>query len=206
MLTKKQKHILDYIEKFISKKDYSPSIEEIGKHFKLANSTIHEHIQGLKGKGYLNKNNYQARAIELVKDKNTRLIEIPIVGNIAAGKPIEVIEIADPETISLSQGEVPSSGKIFALRVQGDSMVEEGIFDGDIVVIREQNSADNGQTVVAIIDDNQATLKKIYREKNRFRLQPANQTLLPFYRTEVEIRGIVVKIIRQLEPADGNEN
>ena len=120
------------------------------------------------------------------------------MGTIAAGQPIEAVEIFE-ETIAIPKNEIDTSFKHYALRVQGTSMIDEGIFDGDIVIIREQNTADNGQTVVAIIDDNEATLKKIYKEKNRFRLQPANQTLLPIFRNEVQVRGIVEKIIRNLD-------
>ena len=120
------------------------------------------------------------------------------MGVIAAGQPIGAVEVQD-ETITITKDEISKQDKHYALRVQGNSMIEEGIFDGDIVVIRKQEAADNGQTVVAIIDDNEATLKKLYREKGRFRLQPANPTLFPIYRDEVEVRGIVVKIIRNLE-------
>src|SRR3989344_4598547 len=198
MLTKKQKPILDFIESYIKENDYSPSLEEVARRFNLAISTVHGHIGGLKERGYLKKIENQPRSIELSQNKNFDLIKIPLLGTIAAGQPIEAIEIPE-ETINIPKNDLGKFGKFYALRVQGDSMIEEGIFDGDKVILREQKTADDGQTVVAIIDDNQATLKKIYREKNRFRLQPANQSLLPFYRTEVEIRGVVVKIIRNLE-------
>lgn len=199
MLTPKQKQILEYIKKYLKKRKYSPSLEEIGNHFKLAKSTIHQHIENLKERGYLNKVYYQARAIELTQDKITSdLVKIPIIGAIAAGQPIETLEIPD-STVAVAKKDIISGEKHYALHVKGNSMINEGIFDGDIVIIRKQPTADNGQTVVAIIDDNEATLKKIYREKGQFRLQPANQTMLPIYRKEVEIRGVVVKIIRNLE-------
>ncbi|MBU0478029.1 transcriptional repressor LexA [bacterium] len=198
MLTKRQKQVLDYIGKYITKHDYAPSLEEIKKHLLLSSvSTAHYHVQALQNMGYLHKEDNQPRA--LIPKKNAQSIEIPIVGTIAAGQPIEAIELHD-KTITLSRNEISRAGKYYALRVTGDSMTEEGIFDGDIVVIKKQETADNGQTVVAIIDENEATLKKLYRENNQFRLQPANLTLLPIYRQEVEIRGIVVKIIRNLEP------
>lgn len=197
MLTKRQKQVLDYIKKYISKNDYAPSLEEIKKHLRLTSvSTAHYHVQALQNMGYLRKEDNQPRA--LAPKKSPQAIEIPIVGTIAAGQPIEAIELPD-ETISLSRNEVSRSGNYYALRVTGNSMIDEGIFDGDIVVIKKQETANNGQTVVAIIDENQATLKKLYREKNRFRLQPANPTLFPLYRKEVEIRGVVVKIVRNLE-------
>lgn len=200
MLTKKQKQILDYIKKFINKEGYAPSHEEIKRHFHLASkSTVHHHIKSLEEKGYLSKRGRQSRAIEPFENKKSAgLIEIPVAGTIAAGQPIEAIETPD-ETIAIAKDEIGGSGKHYALRVQGNSMVEEGIFDGDIVIIRKQETADDGQTVVAIIDDNGATLKKIYREKGRFRLQPANQAMLPIYRKDVEVRGVVVKIVRNLE-------
>lgn len=196
MVTKKQQQVLEFIGKYQKKNKYSPSLEEIQKKFKLASvSTAHYYIQQLKNKGYLSKEESQHRSINVLTNKT---IKIPVLGNIAAGSPIEAIETQN-ETISLSQEEIPGFGKHYALRVQGDSMIEDGIFDGDIVVIKEQQTADDGQTVVAIIDDNQATLKRIYKESNRIRLQPANQSLLPIFRKEVEIRGIVVKIIRYFE-------
>lgn len=197
MLTKRQKQTLDFITSFQKKKGFSPSLEEIKKHLKLASvSTAHHHVKKLQEAGYLKKEYNQPRAVSARNEKAT--IEIPLVGTIAAGQPIEAIEIPG-ETITVSKDEVGKYGKNYALRVQGNSMIDEGIFDGDIVVIRKQEYADNGQTVVAIIDDNEATLKKLYREKNRIRLQPANPTLFPIYREEVEIRGVVVKIIRNLE-------
>lgn len=197
MLTKRQKQTLDFITSFNKKKGISPSLEEIKKHLKLSSvSTAHHHVKKLQEAGYLKKEYNQPRAVSARNEKAT--IEVPLVGTIAAGQPIEVIETSD-ETITVSKDEVGRHGKHYALRVQGNSMIDEGIFDGDIVVIRKQEFADNGQTVVAIIDDNEATLKKLYREKNRIRLQPANPTLFPIYRKEVAIRGVVVKIIRNLE-------
>ncbi|MFH1890210.1 MAG: transcriptional repressor LexA, partial [Candidatus Kuenenbacteria bacterium] len=196
MLTKYQKQVLDFIKSYISKNDYAPSLEEIKKHLKIASvSTAHFHIKNLQKAGYLKKIENQPRAIEL--NNNKKLLEIPLVGTITAGQPIEAIEDSK-EVITISD-DVRNPEKLFALKVLGNSMIGEGIFDGDTVVIRQQSIADDGQMVVAIIDDNEATLKKIYREKNRFRLQPANPTLFPFYRKEVEVRGIVVKIIRNLE-------
>jgi len=196
-LTKRQKQFLDYIKTYIAKKGLAPTFEEIKKHFKLsALSTVHQHIETLVEKGFLLKNGSSARGIEL-KTQET-FINIPLIGTITAGQPIEAIEIQN-EAISISSQTLKEHENYYALTVRGDSMIEDGIFDGDIVVIKKQSVAENGQTVVAIIDDNQATLKKIYKEKNRFRLQPANQALLPFFRKEVEIRGVVIKIIRNIE-------
>lgn len=197
MLTKRQTEVLNYIKLFRAKKQYSPSLEEIKKKLKLASvSTAHFHVKKLQASGQLKKEANQPRAIATIDKRQA--VEIPILGRIAAGQPITAIEIPD-ETITITKDEIGKEGEHYALRVQGNSMIEEGIFDGDIVVIKKQSVAENGQTVVAIIDDNEATLKKIYREKNKFRLQPANQSMLPFYKRDVEIRGIVIKIIRNLE-------
>ena len=201
MMTKKQKQVLDFIKSFKATKGYAPSLEEIAKKFKLASvSTAHYYIQKLQEAGQLNKAFNQPRGVSAIEQK--QVIEIPVLGAIAAGQPIEAIEIPG-ETITITRDEIGKQGKHYALRVQGSSMIDEGIFDGDIVVIRKQATAENGQTVVAIIDDNEATLKKLYREngkRGKFRLQPANPTLFPLYRDEVEVRGVVVKIIRNLEP------
>ncbi len=197
MITKRQKQVLDFILSHQKHKGYAPSLEEICKKFKLSSvSTAHFHISKLRDAGYLEKEKNKSRAIDATKKEE--LIKIPIVGTIAAGQPIEAIENSDA-TITISKKEIAPKVNYYALRVKGDSMIEDGIFDGDIVVIRKQEIADNGQMVVAIIDDNEATLKRIYREKNKFRLQPANQTMLPFFRKEVEVRGVVVKIIRNID-------
>ncbi len=197
MLTKKQTQVLNFIKVYMAKNSYAPSLDEIKRKFKLASvSTAHYYIAKLQDAGFLNKEHNQPRAVSTVEAKQT--VEIPILGAIAAGQPIEAIEIPN-ETITITRDEIGKQGKHYALRVQGSSMIDEGIFDGDIVVIRKQDVAENGQTVVAVIDDNEATLKKLYRENGRFRLQPANPTLFPIYRDEVEIRGVVVKIIRNLE-------
>ena len=197
MLTLRQKQILDLIKKHTKKHGVAPSLAEIKNRLRLSSvSNIHQHVEALQNKGYLNKQKNQPRGIEIPKSES--LVRIPLLGTIAAGEPIEAIEIPG-ETVAIAKNEISGHGEHYALRVQGDSMINEGIFDGDIVVLRKQSIAENGQTVVAIIDDNEATLKKIYKEKNRIKLEPANQTMLPFYRKEIEVRGIVVKIIRNLE-------
>jgi len=196
-ITKKQKEVFDFINTYISENGISPTIEEIRKKLKLkAVSTIHEHINSLKEKGYLSKSENSARSLSLRKEIKS-IVEIPIVGNISAGYPIEVIENFE-DTISIVNPSIKTSEGYYALRVTGESMIDEGIFDGDVVIIKKQSAAENGQTVVAIIDDNEATLKKIYREKSRFRLEPRNQNMLPFFRKEVEIRGVVVQVIRNI--------
>lgn len=202
-LTKKQKEIFDFIDEYIQENGISPTIEEIRKKFKLsAISTVHSHLEALIEKKYIAKTSNHSRGLEIIGGK--KIIDIPIVGKIAAGQPIEAIETRD-ENISLTNDLIKNPKGHYALRVVGNSMIDEGIFDGDIVVIKKQSSAENGQTVVAIIDDNEATLKKIYREKNKFRLQPSNQSLLPIFRKEVEIRGVVVQVVRNYDlTPDGN--
>jgi len=201
MLTKRQKQILDYIKKFIKDNDYAPTIEEIKRHFRLSSlATIHKHIENLRIKGELRKVENQPRSIQLNhSNKKSGLIEIPLLGTIAAGAPIEAIEF--PETVSVPKSQLSKTGEHFALRVQGDSMLGEGIFDRDIVVIRKQPDAENGETVVALINNDEVTLKKIYKEKNRFRLQPANPNIKPIFVKELVVQGKVINVIRNYEKA-----
>lgn len=197
MFTKKQKEILDFIKNYSKKNDYSPSLEEIAKHFKRAVGTIHEHVQKLKEDGYLWKEKNQPRGIELIKNKkDSGLIKIPLLGTIAAGQPIEAIE--NKETITVPRSQLSKSGEHFALRVSGDSMLDEGIFDGDTVIIRKQPTAENGETIVALLNGNEVTLKKIYKEKNGFRLQPANPDIKPIFTKELVVQGKVISVIRNL--------
>lgn len=196
--SKRQAEILQFVTKFQRKKGYSPSLGEIAKYFEISIPTVHQHVSYLRKKHLLATKKGKKRSIQAFDNPKNNLIEILLVGLIAAGQPVEAIEVPN-EVITITDNKISQHDKHYALRVQGNSMIDEGIFDGDVVVIRKQETADNGQTVVAIIDDNQTTLKKLYREKNRFRLQPANPTLLPFYRDEVEIRGVVIKIIRNTE-------
>lgn len=172
-------------------------MEEIGKQFKLkAVSTVHQHVEALKTKGYLKKENNQPRGISPF-EKIENSVEIPLLGLIAAGKPIEALET--PEPLVVNKQLLSKSGNHYALKVDGNSMIDEGIFDGDTVLVREQKTAENGETVVAIIEGGEATLKKIYRENGRVRLQPANQIFLPLFPEEIEIRGKVISIIRNME-------
>lgn len=197
MLTPKQKQIFEYIKKYVKQKGYSPTQKEIGKRFGLVKSTVHQHIENLKERGYLNKLYHQARAIEISKNDKSDLVKIPLLGIIAAGEPIEAIE--NPETIKVSRSQLSKSGEHYALKVEGNSMIDDGIFDGDVVVIRKQSTAENGETVVALMNENEVTLKKIYREKDRFRLQPANPSLKPFFTKELIVQGKVISIIRNYE-------
>jgi DNA (cytosine-5)-methyltransferase 1 len=196
-ITKKQKLVFDFINSYIAENGMSPTIEEIRRELKLkAGSTIHEHIKALKKNGYLLHSKNSPRSITL-KKKIKSIVEILVLGRIAAGQPIEVIE-NEEDTIAVVNPNIKNSYGHYALRVVGDSMINDGIFDGDMVIIKKQSVAENGQTVVAIIDDNQATLKRLYTEKTRVRLEPRNQNMLPLFRKEVEIRGVVMQVIRNI--------
>jgi len=202
MLTKRQKQILNYIKKFIQKNEYAPSLEEIKEHFDLKSvSTIHQHIEALKTKGYLNKLAHQHRTIELINDaQRDPLIEIPLLGTIAAGQPIEAIE--EKETIVVSKNKLPKNSDIYALRVQGDSMIDEGVHNGDTILIKKQNTAENGDKVVALLNGNEATLKTFYKEKGQIRLQPANKNYQPIIlkkEQEIAIQGVLFNIARTSE-------
>lgn len=203
-MTQKQKKVYDFIKEYIEKNGYSPTFEEIRKKFRLkALSGVYQHVSALERKGLLVKDKKKRRGIELKKDSK-ETVDIPILGTIAAGQPIEAIE-SPSGTVTLPKKELSGVDKCYALRVVGNSMIDEGIFDGDVVVIRQQQTADDGQTVVAVIDENEATLKKLFREKDRIRLQPRNPTLFPIYRTEVEVRGVVVKIISNFDSFENIE-
>ncbi len=199
MLTKRQKQIFDYLKKFMKEKDYAPSLEELRRHFRLSSiATIHQHLENLENKGYLERIKNHPRSIEISKNKKFQeLIQIPILGTIAAGQPIEAVE--DKEIIKVQKSLLARSGEHFALRVRGDSMIDERISNGDIVIIRKQSNAENGETIIALINNNEVTLKKIYKEKNRIRLQPANPKLKPIFVKELIIQGKVISVIRSYE-------
>jgi len=199
MLTKRQKQILDFITVYSKDRGISPSLEEIKRHFRLRSvSNIHQHIEALKDKGYLNKLENQPRGIEIKKpSKLLGTINIPLLGVITAGEPVEAYEV--PGSVIVSKDLVPKGGDYFALEVNGNSMIDEGIFDGDKVIIHKQQTAENSETVVALINGSETTLKKIYRQKNGFRLQPANPELKPIFVKELEVQGRVVSIIRNFE-------
>ncbi len=199
-LTKKQAEIRDFIVEYSEENGYAPSLSEIKDKFGVSTiSTIHEHIANLIEKGIIKKVKGVARSLELVAlNAKQEFMSVPLVGVIAAGEPIEAIEVPD-EAVEIARDKRFQDGDLYALRVRGNSMIGDGIFDGDFAIIKKQNWADNGDTAVAIIDDNEATLKRYYKEKGRIRLQPANPTFEPIYRKDVEIRGIVIKIIRDFQ-------
>lgn len=195
MLTKRQKQVLNYVKKYIKKMDYAPSLEEIKKYFKFASvSTAHHHIQALKNTGYLHKESNQPRALDVFSEQ--RLVQIPILGIIAAGQPIEAVE--NRESIAVPQSKVKNNNDYFALKVAGESMRDDNIHNGDIVIIKNQPTAENGQKVVALINNSEVTLKKLYKEKNGIRLEPANPKfkaiIVPY--KNIRIQGVVIDVIR----------
>lgn len=198
-LTPKQKAVLDFIVEYFQEQGYAPSYREIALALKLASpSTVHVHIHALKQRGYLRQGSDDASARDLAPtDRAIRWgtsVLLPLKGLITAGVPIEAIE--EHETIAVPVELAPPRDAGFVLKVRGDSMIEEGIFNGDYVVIEEKQSANNGDVVVALIDQTYATLKKYFREKDHIRLQPANKTMKPIYVKEVTIQGIVRGLIR----------
>ena len=197
-LTKRQREILDYVESFIEGYGYSPSFEEIAGYFNYSSlATVHEHLSNLEQKGYLRKNYNKSRSLELVRAEGTLAVELPLLGMVAAGLPIEAIE--EQETIAVPH-DMLRGGNNYVLRVTGSSMIDEQIRDGDYIVVNSRQTAENGEMVVALVGGDSATVKKLFREKDgRIRLQPANPTMQPMYfaEDEVQIQGIVVAVIRK---------
>lgn len=194
--SKRQAEILQFVTKFQREKDYSPSLGEIAKNFGVSIPTIHQHISYLRKKNLLSADKGKRRSIQAFNDQKRDLVEIPLMGLIAAGGPIEAIR--NPEPIEVPRSMLSRGANYYALKVAGTSMIEEGISDGDVVIVREQQTVDDGEKAVAYLPDKDAvTLKKIYREKKRIRLVPANKYMKPFYETNVEIQGKVVGVLRR---------
>lgn len=197
-LTKRQREIMDYVTEFSREKGYSPSYREIGEHFDLSSpATIHSHVEALKSKGWLKSSFNMARSIEIIPTQInwTEALELPLVGLIAAGAPIEAVQNND--TINIPADMIKDQANSYVLKVKGDSMIEDGILDGDYVVVERNPSPRNGDVVVALLDNAYATLKRFYREANRIRLQPANSTMKPIYSADPLIQGIVRGVIRK---------
>ncbi len=199
-LTKRQKEILDYITGFIGDQGYAPSFEEIAKAFGYSSlATVHEHLSNLERKGYIRKSYNESRSIETVpEDGSASAIGLPLLGAVAAGLPIEAIQ--DQESLSVPVDMVRPGKDNFVLRVEGDSMIDEQIRDGDYIVVSSQSTALDGEVVVALVQGENATVKKLYREAgNRVRLQPANPTMSPmvYDASEVAVQGVVVGLIRR---------
>ncbi len=197
-LTKRQKELFDYLDGYIAERGYAPTLEEIGAQFTLSSlATVHKHLTNLESKGLIRRTWNHSRAIELVpQTKNSGAVDLPLLGRVAAGQPIEVLENADhiavPEQFIRRQN-------TFVLKVVGNSMVQDGILDGDFIVVEQRPTADNGETVVAVVDG-AATVKRFYRDRpGRIRLQPANDAMQPIVVKEkdCELRGVVVAVLRK---------
>jgi repressor LexA len=195
-LTKRQKEIFDFIRAYIERDGYAPSLEEIGSEFGLSSvATVHKHVQNLVEKGLLRKAWNRSRSIELVEAEAPTAVEIPLLGAVAAGQPIEAV--SSPDAIQVPAGMV-GSRQCYALRVHGESMVDDHILDGDVVVLESRKEPRNGETVVALIRREDVTLKRFYLEGPVVRLVPANPALHPmeFPAEDVEIQGVVVGLMR----------
>ena len=200
-ITAKQRRVFEFIKRYVESNDEPPTIAEIGKHFQISSSaSVHGILTALEREGLIKKTPNISRGIQIVKQpvpEDEDRGEIPLLGTVAAGQPIEAILSHD--TISVP-GDLQGRGRTFALRVRGDSMIEENIQDGDIIIVTSQKTADNGQMVVALIDGNYATVKKFYREPDFIRLEPANPQFKPiFIKTpeRIQIQGVVTGLIRK---------
>ena len=197
MLTKRQKELLDYLSAYIEQHGYAPTLEEIGRNFALGSlATVHKHLQNLERKGHIRRLPNRSRALEVTpRDGAGATVQIPLLGRVAAGTPVEPVKV--PESVAVPE-ELLGRGDTFALRVRGDSMVGDGILDGDVVVVESRNAVENGATVVALVRG-EATLKRFFRERGRVRLMPANERLAPIVAPadEVEVRGEVVALLRR---------
>jgi len=198
-LTKRQKEILDFLRDFLDERGYSPSFEEIAGRFGYSSlATVHEHLENLRHKGYIRKGYNESRSVELVPEQRDDLVvSLPLLGRVAAGAPIEAIRNEQPVEVPAAM--LRRGGENYVLRVEGDSMIDEQIREGDLIVVNSRRTANNGEMVVALVDGESATVKKYYREPaGRIRLQPANTTMAPMVYPEqsVAIQGIVVGLIR----------
>lgn len=194
--SKRQAEILQFIEKFQREKRYSPSLSEIAENFSVSIPTIHQHVSYLRKKNLLSVAKGKKRSIQTFNDQKKDLVEIPLMGLIAAGGPIEAIR--NPEPIEVPRSMLSRGANYYALKVAGTSMIEEGISDGDIVIVCEQQTVDDGEKAVAYLPNKDAvTLKKIYRERKGIKLVPANKYMKPFYESNIEIQGKVIGVLRK---------
>lgn len=202
-LTNRQSYILQAIKKLFAKNGYPPTVREIGEEAHLSSpATIHFHLKQLEEKGYLKKGDNKNRTLELLvpneylKEKEN-VVDVPLLGKVTAGTPIEAIETPD-EYFSLPTSLLTTKNEVFTLKVSGESMINVGIYDGDIVIVERQNTARNGETVVAMNENNEATVKTFYKENGYFRLQPENDTMEPMYFDNVTILGKAIGLYRKL--------
>ena len=198
-LTRRQKQILDFVGRHIERRGYAPTLEEIGEHFGLSSlATVHKHLTNLQKKGLIKRDWNRSRALELVPTAvKVQAVELPLLGRVAAGSPIEAI--TSMETIFVPESMVGRQ-ETYVLQVKGDSMIEEQIRDGDYVIVENRQSARDGEMVIALLDGENATLKKLYREGGgRVRLQPANAALSPIYvdQSRLRIQGVVIGVLRK---------
>lgn len=202
-LTRRQDDVLKYIKEFMVSHGYPPTIREIGSALGISSpATIHSHLKGLEDKGFIKKDGAKNRAIELLVDneyanQNEDIVEVPLLGKITAGSPIEAIEMPN-EFFALPASLVPKNEEVFTLRVSGTSMINAGILDGDIVIVKRSKVARNGEIVVAMTDENEVTLKTFYKESDHIRLQPENDTMDPIILPNVTILGKAIGLYRQI--------
>ena len=199
-LTKRQREILTFLAEYTDTHGYAPSFEEIADRFEYSSlATVHEHLSNLERKGYIKRSYNESRAIEVIpSDAYGRSVHLPLMGTVAAGAPIEAIETS--ESIAVPEEIIGRNGDHYVLRVRGNSMIDEQIRDGDFVIVSGRRNADNGEMVIALIDNHSATVKKFYRERDgRVRLQPANESVPPIYvnPNELRIQGVVVGVMRK---------
>lgn len=201
-LTTKQEVILQIIKKLIAQNGYPPTVREIGQQAHLNSpATIHFHLTKLEEKGYIKKGNSKNRTIEVLVpneyiEKDESIVEVPLLGKVTAGTPIEAIETPD-EYFSLPTNLFTTRNEIFTLKVSGESMINVGIYDGDILIVERKKTASNGETVVAMNENNEATVKTFYKENGYFRLQPENDTMDPIILKEVTILGKAIGLYRK---------
>lgn len=202
-LTSKQNEILTVIKKFVANKGYAPTIRELCKLCNLSSTaTMFVHLKNLTSKGYINQTENKFRTIELNVPneyviKNENVIDVPLLGKVAAGNPIEAIENPE-EYMSIPANLIPNDAEVFTLQVNGDSMMNIGIYDNDIVIVKRQKNANNGEIVVACTDENEVTLKRFYKEKDHIRLQPENDFLDPIILPNVTILGKAIGLYRKI--------
>ena len=202
-LTTRQEHILQIIKQLVAKNGYPPTVREIGEKANLNSpATIDFHLTKLEEKGYIRKGSSKNRTIEILVpneyiEKEENVVDVPLLGKVTAGSPIEAIEMPD-EYFSLPANLITTKNDVFTLRVSGESMINVGIYDGDILIVERRNTAHNGETVVAMNSDNEATVKTFYKENGYFRLQPENDTMEPIILKEVTILGKVIGLYRKL--------
>ena len=203
MLTEKQIRVLRYFRDYRRDKGIAPTLEEAAQALGVSKITIHEHLNQLNRKGAIHRDKAKARAVAILYDPDagdepvvrSAIPTVPLVGTIAAGRPIEALE--ERQEVSLTEL-VPTGDRIYLLRVRGKSMIEDHIDDGDLVVVEKRETANDGDIVVAILDDEEATLKRFYREQNgMIRLQPANSSMEPIFVSRVQLRGVVRGVIRR---------